>query len=78
MTAMSTLNSTRMPDVNENLMTPEEAAEYIGFAVSTMRIWRKERRKDGVTGPEFVRLGHRTIRYRKSDLDAFITKGAGK
>ena len=53
------------------LFDEEGAAAYIGgdnspISTRTMQRWRLE----GV-GPTFVKLG-RMVRYRKSDLDAFL------
>lgn len=47
-------------------MPATEAAEYIGFGVSTMRRWRAE----GV-GPNYVKHGS-SIVYRVKDLDAWL------
>jgi len=50
----------------EPLMTEREAAEFLGVAPATLRRWR-------VTGqpPIYVKLS-RAVRYRRSDLLAFI------
>ena len=45
-------------------LSPEEAAEYIGVAVSTLYRWRKEDRL------QFYRLGARVSRIKREDLDA--------
>jgi hypothetical protein len=42
------------------------AAEYLGFSVAALRVWRREGR-----GPAFIRIG-RSIRYRQPDLDAHL------
>ena len=47
-------------------LSAAEAAEYIGFRVSTMRRWRAE----GV-GPNYVQHGS-SIVYRVKDLDAWL------
>ncbi|MEO0871716.1 MAG: helix-turn-helix domain-containing protein [Pseudomonadota bacterium] len=55
-------------------LTVVEAASYLGLAVSTLNKWRVYG-----GGPRFMRLG-RAIRYRQSELDAFLseqTVGAG-
>jgi hypothetical protein len=49
------------------IMTPLEAARYVGLAVSTLakcRCWGG--------GPIFVRLGRR-VGYRRADLDEWLT-----
>lgn len=48
-------------------LTPEAAAEYYGVGLRTLELWRKDN-----TGPRFYRLGPRFIRYKVSDLDAFL------
>lgn len=49
-------------------LPPAEAAEYIGFGVSTMRRWRAE----GV-GPNYVKHGS-SIVYRVKDLDDWLRR----
>lgn len=48
------------------LLTNEQAANYIGFQPSTLNHWRCSGR-----GPRFLRLG-RYIRYRTEDLEAWL------
>lgn len=43
-----------------------QAAEYLGLQKTTLEAWRC---RGG--GPRFVKLG-RSVRYRQSDLDAWI------
>lgn len=55
-------------------MNESEAGQYIGgdgnpIPAGTMRQWRFHRK-----GPAFVRVG-RHVRYRRADLDAFLTAG---
>ena len=50
------------------LLTPEEAAKILGVQVQTLAAWRCSRRYP----LKFVKLG-RTVRYRKADVEAFIT-----
>jgi len=49
------------------LMTQREAAQYLGTSVGVLNVWRHL----GKQKIPFVRWG-RHIRYRKSDLDAWI------
>lgn len=71
---MSTaITSIIKPD--DPLLTPENAASYIGSQLSTMAIWRST----GRYNIQFVKVG-RMVRYRKSALDAFLerrTQGGG-
>jgi excisionase family DNA binding protein len=49
------------------LMSTQEAADYLGRKPVTLQGWRM---KGG--GPAYIKSGHRTIQYRKEDLDAWI------
>lgn len=51
------------------LWTETEAARYLHLSVQTMRNRRAQRRP-----PSFLKLENRTIRYRKSDLDACLVE----
>ena len=57
---------------NDALLTPQQAAEVLQTNVTRL----KEMRKHTWTGkrPKSVRVGHRTIRYRMSDLQAYIAE----
>ena len=50
-------------------LTPEEAAEYLGVKTQTLAAWRSSGRYE----LRFIRAG-RCIRYRKSDLDAWMER----
>jgi predicted DNA-binding transcriptional regulator AlpA len=53
---------------NDNdLLLEREAAEILRVSCPTMRRWRWAR-----TGPRYVRVGSRAIRYRLADLKAFV------
>lgn len=51
-----------------SLLTTIQAAEYLGLSPQTLADWRHKG-----AGPKFVRVGTRTVRYRLSDLDAFVS-----
>ena len=51
------------------LMTPRDAAVYIGVKINTLTVWRMTNRY----GLPFVKLG-KVVRYRKADLDEWINK----
>jgi hypothetical protein len=53
---------------NSGLFTREQAAAYLGIKAQTLAVWACTRRYN----LPIVRIGHGIIRYRKSDLDAFI------
>lgn len=53
-----------MPD----LLTIDEASQYLKIPVKTLRKWRLER-----SGPPSMKLG-RHVRYDKADLDTWIDR----
>lgn len=55
----------------EHLLTTEQAADVLGTTRRTLEAWRCVG-----AGPVFVKLRGRLVRYRPSDLEAFITVGA--
>jgi excisionase family DNA binding protein len=58
-----------MVSYNSPLMDPDQAAAYLGVEPATLAIWRSTRRYP----LRYVKVG-RHVRYRKSDLDAFLDK----
>jgi excisionase family DNA binding protein len=55
--------------VRSDLLTREEAAEYLGVTPRTLAVWACV----GRYNLPYVKVG-RLARYRKSDLDIFLTK----
>ena len=51
------------------LLTPPEAAAYLGVTENTLSVWRCVGRYD----IQFVKVG-RLVKYRKSALDAFLNR----
>lgn len=51
----------------EALLTDEQAAEYLGLKRGTLQVWRCTKRYPLA----YLKIG-RNIRYRQSDLDAFL------
>ena len=49
-----------------DMLTTADAAQYLGLAPATLNKWRVHG-----TGPTFIKLG-RAVRYRHSDLDAYL------
>ena len=47
-------------------MTTREVAERLRISEKTVVAWRYQRR-----GPRFYKLGPRTVRYRREDIEAF-------
>lgn len=56
--------------VQQEYLTPKQAAEYLGIAQQTVYNWRSRR-----DGPPALRLGPRYLRYKRSDLDAWMQGG---
>jgi predicted DNA-binding transcriptional regulator AlpA len=54
------------------VMSTEEAAEFLGMNRETLFRWRK----DG-TGPAYSQPNHRIVRYQKADLVAFLDQHKG-
>jgi predicted DNA-binding transcriptional regulator AlpA len=52
---------------NDTLHTPAETADKLRVTQRTLADWRYRG-----YGPRFVRLSGRAVRYRESDLDAFV------
>lgn len=74
MNAMNTIQMNAphvMPSqaVASELLSREQAAAYLGVAVQTLAIWKCTNRYD----LPFVKVG-RLVKYKRTDLDAFITK----
>jgi predicted DNA-binding transcriptional regulator AlpA len=60
--------------VTSELLTTREAASVLSLSAATLHTWRCKRgriARDGLNGPQFLRIG-RTIRYRRADLDAWM------
>ena len=55
-----------MKENYESLFTTREAAQYLGLAKITLDTWRSKGKP-----PAYVKI-HRSVRYRRADLDAFI------
>jgi predicted DNA-binding transcriptional regulator AlpA len=51
---------------DDSLFKPQEAAVYLRRSRSTLESWRAKG-----TGPEWLRIGPKSVGYRKSALDAF-------
>ena len=53
---------------SSDLLDEKEAARYLTLAPATLRNWRAL----GMLQPKALKIGRRAIRYRFSDLEAFI------
>lgn len=56
------------PKHEDPLWSTDQAANYVCYSASRLHQWRAERNNPG---PAFLQLGRR-VRYRKSDLDAWL------
>ncbi len=57
------------PTKHDEIMDRKAAARYIGFAPKTLATWTSTNRYS----LPIVKVG-RSVRYRKSDLDAFLAR----
>ena len=62
------LNSSNLRSITQScLLSRQEAAEYLGISKQTLAIWNCT----GRYKVPFIKIG-RLVKYRQSDLDAFI------
>lgn len=61
------MSSAQMP--RGTLLTPEEVAGITGLSTETLAQWRSQRR-----GIPYLKIGRNVVRYRQSDLDAFLNE----
>ena len=54
---------------SDELITPEQLAEYLSVSVATLANWRIER----PLKIEFVKIGS-LVRYRRSEVESFIER----
>jgi hypothetical protein len=60
---------------DDALVTNPEAAAFLGYKPFTLAFNRSQAPE---RGPDFVRIGGKSIRYRMGDLRAFAAKGQAK
>lgn len=48
-------------------LTSAETAELLGITTSTLAAWRHRG-----TSPTYTKVGHRTVTYKRADVDAFM------
>ena len=54
---------------NDRLLPPGEAADYLGVVENTLSVWRST----GRYNLPYIKVG-RLVRYRLSDLQAFLAR----
>ena len=62
--------ATKAKALDDPLLGVREAAELLSVDVRTMEYWRMRG-----AGPAYYRVGVKTIRYARKDLEAFIAEG---
>lgn len=67
--------SLKLKKTSRHLLSTAEAAELLGMTPRFLALDRHQARANG-TSPTvpYVRLGHRTVRYRKADIEALIER----
>lgn len=58
-----------MSERQKELLTPDEVADQMGLSVETLAQWRSQRR-----GIPFVKISRNCVRYRRSDLDGWLSE----
>lgn len=56
----------------DKLLTTQQAAEILGIGLETLKQARYTGTLFGRTCPEFIKLGHRTVRYNPESLQEWI------
>jgi excisionase family DNA binding protein len=52
----------------DNLITTKQLAEYLNLSEQVLYLWRKQKK-----GPPYITVGAKFIRYRKNDVEEWIT-----
>jgi len=60
--------------IDDELLKEQQTSDYLKMSESFLRQSRMEGKREGRTpGPPFIRIG-RAVRYRLSDLDAWLAE----
>ncbi|MDO8954609.1 MAG: DNA-binding protein [Gammaproteobacteria bacterium] len=60
-------------ELEKIVFTEKEAAAYIGMSMSFLRKARMNgSRPGGVTAPRFYKIGKKSVRYLRSELDRYL------
>lgn len=65
----NTANFSKLFHTSSDLLTREQAAEYLGITPRTLAVWACVKRYN----LPYVKVG-RLVKYRRTDLDAFIDR----
>ena len=52
-----------------DLMTPQDVAAALAITMRDVR-----RMRDAKRGPDWLRLSHKTVRYRRKDVEAWLER----
>ena len=63
------MNTENAPSYQKGLWSTKQACQFIGCAEVTLRTWRR-----AGTGPPFLRLNKRQIRYRPEEVSAWLDR----
>ena len=57
---------------DDQILTIDHDSLFLQIHKQTLALWReRSRREDALTGPPWFKVGHRGVRYLKSDLVAW-------
>ena len=62
------MQSSPVPEVPADILTEKQLAQSKQISVSLVRKWRRNGE-----GPPFLRVGAKLIRYRRADVEAWLT-----
>lgn len=54
---------------DDKLLTPKQAAEYLGVKENTLAVWRSTKRYD----LPYIKIG-KSIRYKLSEIETYINR----
>lgn len=63
------MSRSKKPEVLGALLTTQEVSEWLQVPVTTLREWRSRR---SATGPPFVTISSRQVRYRRSAVQEWL------
>lgn len=72
-TVMKTKHSGSEAAPRPVVLSPREAAQYLGVSVSTLKNWRAKK-----MGPKWAMRGARLVAYRPADLEKFLDDNSAK
>ena len=55
--------------MHDHLLMTKQAARLLGCTEATLALWRRQQ-----SGPAYVRVGRRLIRYRSQDLASWVER----